>query len=154
MRSWIVPERKKVAAVSESSCAVSEIPAGLYRGVVDGLESGHCTARIDVRVGPGGCRIVDYEAISDSRGLQHIEHGVLTTDALHLAFGEAAGVTIFHARGRSVFETVDEPSMQVRVSYDGGVLTWAWHWGTDGDAVVERSRATCQRVNFRRAKWR
>lgn len=44
------------------SSHVHEIPAGIYRGVVEGVESGHCTARIEVKVGPGGCRIVDYEA--------------------------------------------------------------------------------------------
>lgn len=40
---------------------------------MSGVEGGHCTARIEVRSGPGGCRIVDYEAVSDEHGLQHIE---------------------------------------------------------------------------------
>lgn len=35
--------------------SVGDIPPGIYRGVVSGAESGHCTARIEVRPGP-----VDY----------------------------------------------------------------------------------------------
>ncbi len=56
-----------------------------------------------MRVGPGGCRIVDYEAISGEHGLQHIEHVLLTEDSLHLAFGEAPGATVFRAHGDGVF---------------------------------------------------
>lgn len=95
-----------------SACArglagsMSEIPARIYRGVVEGVESGHCTAHIQVQDGPAGCRIVDYEAISDERGLQHIEHGLLTADAWHVAFGEAPGVTTFHASGDGLYETL------------------------------------------------
>lgn len=132
---------------SSRSSQPLEIPAGIYRGVVEGTESGHCTARIEVRVGPGGCRIVDYEAISDEHGLQHIEHGLVTEDALHVAFGEAPGVTVFTRCGEGLFEAVGQHPMQVRVSYDGGTLTWAWHWGTGEDDVIERSRATCRRVD-------
>lgn len=44
------------------SSQVHAIPVGMYRGVVEGVESGHCTARIEVKVGPGGCLIVDYES--------------------------------------------------------------------------------------------
>ena len=79
----------------DSPADIQEIPVGIYRGVVEGIESGHCTARIEVRRGPGECRIVDYEAVSDAHGLQHIEHGLLSENALHLAFGEASGVTVF-----------------------------------------------------------
>lgn len=124
-----------------------EIPAGIYRGVVEGIESGHCTARIKVRVGPGGCRIIDYEAISDEHGLQHIEHVLATHDALHVAFGEAPGVTVFARRGEGLFEASGQPPMQIRISYDDGTLAWAWHWGAGEDDVIERSRATCRRVD-------
>lgn len=127
---------------------VAEIPPGTYRGVVEGIESGHCTARIEVKIGPGGCRIVDYEATSDKHGLQHVEHGLLAEDALYVAFGEARGVTIFQRRSSGVYETAGGPHMQIRVTCDGGVLTWSWHWGTTSEGVVERSRATCSLTDY------
>ncbi len=124
-----------------------DILPGIYRGVVDGVESGHGTARIEVRGGPGGCRIVDYEAVSDEHGLQHVEHALLTDDALYVAFGEAPGVTVFRAQGAGTYAAEGERPMQVRVGYDGTALTWAWHWGAGRDDVVERSKATCRRVD-------
>lgn len=127
--------------------SVSEIPEGIYRDVVKGVESGHCTARIQGQVAPNGCRIVDYEAVSDEHGLQHIEHGMLTADPLHVAFGEPPGATTFHASGVGVYETVGEPRMQIRVSYVSEVQTWAWHWGTGSDDIIERSRAICRRAD-------
>jgi hypothetical protein len=51
-----------------------ELPAGLYRGLITGLESGECSARIQVRQIPGGGLAVDYEATSERAGLQHAEH--------------------------------------------------------------------------------
>lgn len=71
-----------------------DVPPGIYRGVVVGRESGHCTARIEVRAAPGGCLTVDYPAASDEHGLQHIEHVLASFDALHVAFGEGSGVTV------------------------------------------------------------
>lgn len=124
--------------------STSEVTSGIYRGTVHGVESGNCTARIQVTSGPGGCRIIDYEAISDQHGLQHIEHGILTDEALHLAFGEAQGVVVFHARGDGSYETRDGPAMHIRIGYDGETLTWAWEWGTSTEDIVERSRATCR----------
>ncbi|WP_446665385.1 hypothetical protein [Flexivirga sp. B27] len=124
--------------------SVTDIAPGTYRGTVRGIESGDCTARIAVRRGLGDCRIVDHEAISDAHGLQHIEHGLLTDGALHLAFGEAPGVTIFRTRDAGVYETTEAPLLRIRVGYDGTTLTWVWEWGTSGDDIVERSRATCR----------
>ncbi len=118
------------------------IPPGIYRGTVEGIESGHCTARIEVRAAPGGCVSVDYEAVSDEHGLQHVEHGLLGPDALHLAFDEADGVTVFGRTATGVFECAQ--AMRIVVTFDDGLLTWAWHWGTGADDVVERSRATCR----------
>ncbi len=124
--------------------SVSQIAPGIYRGTVHGVESGNCTARIEVASGPGGCRIIDYEAISDRHGLQHIEHGLLTDKALHLAFGEAPEVVVFNARGGGNYETSGGPLMRIRVGYDGDTLTWVWEWGTPIEDIVERSRATCR----------
>lgn len=79
--------------------------------------------------------------------MQHIEHDLLAEDALHVAFGEASGVSVFRAAGDGVYECAGERPMQIRFTYDRRVLTWAWHWGTGKDDVVERSRATCSRVD-------
>lgn len=122
------------------------IPPGTYRGTVEGIESGHCTARMEVRAAPGGCVTVDYEAVSDKHGLQHVEHAILAPDSLHVAFGEAPGVTVFRGVAEGEFRSPD--GMRILVAYAAGVLTWAWHWGAEADSVVERSRATC-----RLAEW-
>ncbi|GAB2445561.1 hypothetical protein GCM10027062_27880 [Nocardioides hungaricus] len=124
------------------------IPPGIYRGTVDGIESGHCTARIEVRSAPGGCVAVDYEAVSDEFGLQHVEHALVGPDSLHVAFGEAAGVTVFRRISTGVFES--DEGMRIVVEFSGDVLTWAWHWGSgpddpdDPDDIIERSRAVCR----------
>lgn len=127
--------------------SVDDIPPGIYRGVVSGVESGHCTARIEVRPGPGGCRIMDYEAISDKDGLQHVEHGSLSDEALHLAFGEAPGVTVFGATAMGVYATSGDRPMRIRVDYADETLSWAWDWGNPTEDIAERSRATCRRAD-------
>lgn len=127
--------------------SVSDIPPGIYRGTVRGIESGECTARIQVRSGPGGCRIVDFEAIPDEHGLQHIEHGLLSDDALHVAFGEAPGVTVFERHEGGAYQTSAPRLMRINVGYDDDTLTWVWEWGTSDDDIVERSRATCRRAD-------
>jgi len=120
---------------------------GIYRGTVEGIESGHCTARIDVRAAPGGCRTIDYEAVSDEHGLQHVEHALVSADALHVAFGEAAGVTVFALVAPGVYETAGEPRMRIHAAFDDGELSWAWHWGSAGQQPIERSRARCRRTS-------
>lgn len=122
------------------------MPPGIYRGVVAGRESGRCTARIEVRAAPGGCLTVEYEAVSDAHGLQHIEHALVSPDALHVAFGEGHGVTVFAATEPGVYETAAKPRMQIVAAFDDGELSWAWHWSADGSAPVEQSRARCRRA--------
>jgi hypothetical protein len=125
---------------------LSSVVPGLYRGVVDGGESGHCTARIEVRSVPGGCLAVDYEAVSERFGLQHVEHTLVSDVELHVAFTEAPGVTVLTRIQDGVFEAQGNPWMRVIVDFDGDQVTWAWHWSTDGSEPVERSRARCFRT--------
>lgn len=114
---------------------------------MSGIESGHCTARIEVASAPGGCLIFDYEAISDEHGLQHMEHAVLAEDALYIAFSEAPGVSTFRRVATGVFETSAEPRLRVVVGYEDEVLTWAWHWSTPDQEMIEQSRASCRRAD-------
>lgn len=120
------------------------IDSGIYRGAVDGVESGHCLARIAVRDGPGGCRIIDYEAVSTQYGLQHVEHDILDGDSLVVACGELRGVTVFREHGNGEFVADGPRPMKICIEYDGGSLGWSWHWGAGSDDVIERSRAVCR----------
>lgn len=125
-----------------------DVPPGIYRGVVAGIESGDCVARIRVRAIPGGCLAVDYEATSDQHGLQHAEHALVSDEALHVAFGEGRGIAVFTAVAPDVFETGTEPKMRIVAAYEHGELSWAWHWGAPDEAPVERSRARCRRADW------
>src|SRR5438094_684543 len=74
---------------------------GLYRGRGDGLESGPFVARIVVAsLVRGRVVTIDYEAFSDGRGLQHVEHSLLTLGEgggleLHVTCSELPGVVRF-----------------------------------------------------------
>lgn len=87
---------------------------------------------------------MDYEAVSDEHGLQHVEHSLLSDTAIHVAFGEAPGLTVFRSRGDGMFEVEGERPMRIGVSFEKGQLIWAWYWGTGSGDVVERSRAVCR----------
>lgn len=123
---------------------------GLYRGLVTGLESGECSARIEVRRAPGGCLTVDYEAASEREGLQHREHTVVTPDALFVAFEEAAGVSVFERDRNSDLSFVcaapGRPVLGIRAAFNSAddSLAWAWHWSEDGADPREMSRALCR----------
>lgn len=119
------------------------VPAGLYRGRVEGRESGLCEARIFVAQIPGGCLAVDYEAVG-AEGVQHVEHTVVGDDALYVAHSEAAGVQVFRRTGDGVFDGPPGSSYDQRlvVGWDGETLTWAWHWAPAGEDLREQSRAT------------
>lgn len=126
--------------------SLSDLSPGIYRGVVAGPESGHCTARIEVRAAPGGCLTLDYEAVSDAHGLQHTEHTVITPDALHVAFDEGRGVTVFTATAPGIYESAGRARMRIVAAFEDDELSWAWHWGGDDGALVEQSRARCRRA--------
>lgn len=114
-----------------------EAPPGIYRGIVKGIESGHCTARIEVREAPGGCLTIDYEAVSDAHGLQHIDHAWVAADALHVAFGEAPGVTVFAQTSPDVYDASGDRPMRILASFEAGELSWSWHWGDPGEVPVD-----------------
>jgi hypothetical protein len=119
-----------------------QLPAGIYRGRVEGAESGACEARIEVRRVPGGCVTVDYEAVG-ADGLQHVEHTIVTTGALHVAHSETPGVQVFAETGPGVYDAPSGGPYAQRIcpAWDGVELTWSWHWSPAGHAPVEQSRA-------------
>jgi hypothetical protein len=123
-------------------------PAGLYRGRVEGPESGPCEARMEVRTIPGGRLTVDYEAVG-AAGLQHVEHTVVTPEALYVAHSEKPGVDIFMRAGSGVFDgPAGAPYAQrLVIGWDGTTLTWAWHWGPAGATPTEQSRAQARLVD-------
>ena len=127
---------------------------GLYRGRGDGAESGPFVARINVSpvVSARGVAI-DYEAISDRRGVQHVEHSVLTVGedgraALHVLCGELPGVVRFTEGRPGVFTLYDGP-LQARIIVtvpSAGHLTYAWWWSRDESEPSEQSRADVRRT--------
>lgn len=119
------------------------LPVGLYRGRVEGAESGPCEARISVARVPGGCLTVDYEAVG-SGGVQHVEHTVVDDDALYVAHSETPGVHMFRRTGDGVFDGPPGGPYDQRllIGWDGEILAWAWHWAPAGEDLHEQSRAT------------
>ena len=77
---------------------------GVYRGRGDGLESGPFVARIKVTsVVRGNAITLDYEAVSDSKGLQHVEHTILTASEagrLEHAVSEQVAERLYERMGR------------------------------------------------------
>ncbi|GAA4735894.1 hypothetical protein GCM10023350_19710 [Nocardioides endophyticus] len=120
------------------------LPPGLYRGTVSGEESGGCICRIDVRRLTEHALSLDYEAVGLD-GLQHVEHTIVTPSALHVAASEFPDVVTFRmmASGHYVAEHAPSP-MEIHADWDGGTLTWAWHWALSGEKSREQSRATAQ----------
>lgn len=125
--------------------ALTEVPAGTYRGLVTGLESGECSARVKVRRIPGGCLAVDYEATSERAGLQHAEHAVIAPDGLYVAIAEMPGVSFFALTepGRFVSAAPGPYAMEIQATFTDGQLTWAWLWAEAGNVPKEMSRAVC-----------
>jgi hypothetical protein len=125
---------------------VMALPPGLYRGTASGAESGECQCRIDVRRLTEYALSLDYEAVGLD-GLQHVEHTIVTRSALHVAASEFPDVVTFRmaATGRYVSDAGGVP-MEIHAGWDGGTLTWAWHWSLPGEALREQSRATAQPV--------
>lgn len=122
---------------------LSGLAPGTYRGLVTGPESGECSARMDVRRIPGGCLAVDYEATSGRAGLQHAEHTLIAPGGLYVAITEVPGVTFFAETGPGRFVPAEPApyAMEIRASFTGGELTWAWHWAGAGGGPAEMSRA-------------
>jgi hypothetical protein len=141
-------------AVTDLLQRLAQAP-GLYRGRGDGMESGPFIARIDVAsVVRGRAVVLDYEAVSDANGLQHVEHTILTTGEsgrleLHVACVELPGVVRFVETRPGVFSSYDGPMparILVTVPADG-VLTYGWWWSRDEAEPREQSRAEVRRTS-------
>ena len=126
-----------------------EIPVGLYRGLITGLESGECSARMQVRQIPGGLT-VDYEATSEREGLQHAEHTLIVSDGLYVAINEMPGVSFFALTepNRFVSSGPGPYAMEIHADYADGQLTWAWCWAEVGQSLKEMSKAVCHLADF------
>jgi hypothetical protein len=127
---------------------------GLYRGRGDGPEGGPFVARINLATAVRGRAIViDYEAVSDRNGLQHVEHTVLAAGeggrlALHVACLELPGVVRFVETGPGEFTTYDGPTpARIVVGMPApGALTYGWWWARDEAEPKEQSRAEVRRT--------
>jgi hypothetical protein len=69
---------------------------------------------------------VDYEAVS-ADGLQHVEHTVVTAEALYVAHGEKPAVDVFVKAGGGAFDgPTDGPYAQrLVIGWDSTTLTWS-----------------------------
>jgi hypothetical protein len=127
---------------------------GLYRGRGDGLESGPFVARINVAsVVRGRAVTFDYEAVSDAKGLQHVEHSVLTAGEagrleLHVTCSELPGVVRFVQTRPGEFTAYDGPlpARIVLTAPADNVLTYGWWWARDEAEPREQSRAEVRRT--------
>jgi hypothetical protein len=135
---------------------LAQIP-GLYVGLGEGVESGPFLGRIQVaRLANGGASI-DYEATSREHGLQHREHSLLAIgpggrDRLYVAYSESPYVVELvetqSDSGRFEQATVAGP-YRLAVVLDlsePGRLLYAWWWGTQVEAPIERSRVEAHAV--------
>lgn len=127
---------------------------GVYRGRGDGLESGPFVARITVTsVVRGRAVTLDYEAVSDGRGLQHVEHTVLTAGEagrleLHVTCLELPGVVRFVETRPGEFTAYEGPlpARIVLTAPRADVLTYGWWWSRDDAEPREQSRAEVRRT--------
>ena len=127
---------------------------GLYRGRGDGMESGPFVARIQVTsVVRGRAVTIDYEAFSDTKGLQHVEHSVLTAGEggrleLHVTCSELPGMVRFVENRPGEFSAYEGPlpARIVMTAPRDGVLTYGWWWARDESDPREQSRAEVRRT--------
>jgi hypothetical protein len=145
--------RTTVCAVTDLLKRLAAAP-GVYRGRGDGLESGPFVARIKVTsVVRGNAITLDYEAVSDSKGLQHVEHTILTASEagrleLHVTCLELPGVTRFVQSEPGVFSAYEGalPAKIIVTMPSDGVITYGWWWSRDDAEPREQSRAEVRRT--------
>ncbi len=70
-------------------------------------------------------------------------------DALYVAHSETSGVHMFRKTGEGIFNGPSGGPFNLRllISWDGTVLTWAWHWAPAGEELREQSRATVRQAD-------
>ena len=140
-------------AVTELLTRLAAAP-GVYRGRGDGLESGPFVARIVVTsVVRGRAVTLDYEAVNDRNGLQHIEHTILTGGEagrleLHVSCLELPGVVRFVETKPGEFNAYEGPfpARIVVTAPHENVLTYGWWWTRDEADTREQSRAEVRRT--------
>ncbi len=140
-------------AVTSLLTSLAAVP-GVYRGRGDGLESGPFLARIVLATVVGGRAVtIDYEAVSDAKGLQHIEHTVLTVGEggrleLHVTCSELPGVLRFVETRPGEFAAY-EGALAARILATlpaAGMLTYGWWWSRDEADPREQFRAEVRRT--------
>jgi hypothetical protein len=129
---------------------------GLYVGSGDGVGSGVFVGRFQVTVLPSGTAVsLDYEAYGQKELLQHSEHTILARDSegrlsMFGVHSEApVPVTLTEQTG-GFFRDL-EPSgpylLAIQMAFDGDDLSYSWWWASNGEELVERSRATMRRLD-------
>jgi hypothetical protein len=127
---------------------------GVYRGRGDGPESGPFVARMAVASVVGGRAVtIDYEAVSDRNGLQHVEHTLLVVGPggrleLHVASLELPGVVRFSQLGPGQFTAYEGPLVAriVLALPQPDAISYAWWWSRDETEPREQSRADLRRT--------
>jgi hypothetical protein len=129
---------------------------GLYVGTGDGVGSGEFIGRFQVTVLPSGTAVAfDYEAFGQNEGLQHAEHTVLARDqegrlSMFGVHSEAPVPVMLTEQTGGFFmdlEPVGSYVMAIQMALDGGDLSYSWWWASQGEELVERSRAVMHRVD-------
>lgn len=127
---------------------------GVYRGRGDGPESGPFVARIALASAVSGRYLtLDYEAVSDRNGLQHIEHTILAAGddgrlELHVACLELPGVLRFTETTPGEFVGYDG-ALKARITLAvprPDTLAYSWWYSRDEHGAVEQSRAEVSRT--------
>jgi len=103
-------------------------------------------------IGKGDKNAAD-EAASDAKGLQHVEHTVLTVGEggrpeLHVICSELPGVTRFVETKPGEFTAYEGPfpSRIVVTAPEAGVLTYGWWWSRNETEPREQFRAEVRRT--------
>jgi hypothetical protein len=131
--------------------------AGRHEGPGDGIESGPFSAVVEVRALQGGRGAeLTYVATAPDGSLLHEEHTILALDmwsgepTLYVLCAELEGMGQLSQVSETTFTNGrDHESLQLRIELrvDGDTLHYIWSWGSPGDELVERSRATVARVD-------
>jgi hypothetical protein len=128
---------------------------GLYVGNGDGVGSGEFIGRFRVTVLPSGAAVsFDYEAYGHNELLQHAEHTVLARDpdgrlSMFGVHSEApVVVTLTEQTGGFFLDVVPGGPylLAIQMGFDGEDLSYSWWWASQGEELVERSRAVMRRV--------
>ncbi len=123
---------------------------GLYAGGGHGLGSGQFVGRLRVRPLPSGSAVsIDYEAYGHENVLQHAEHSIVARDpegrlTMVAVHSESAVPAFLVEQGRGFFldpEPRGPYLLGIQMSFDGDQLGYSWWWASQGEELVERSRA-------------